>query len=55
MAAIDELIEVVAAGDLDEEIEAVASKGIPAHKVWSNLKSKRLKLIDFLKKLENRN
>ena len=54
LAAIDELIEVVAAGDLDEEIEAVASKGIPAHKVWGNLKSKRLKLMDFLEKLENR-
>ncbi|MBS7805962.1 hypothetical protein KIH24_15415 [Rhizobiales bacterium TNE-4] len=54
LATIDELIEVVASGDLDEEIEAVASKGIPAHKVWYNLKSKRLKLMDFLNKLENR-
>lgn len=55
LTAIDELIEVVSAGDLDEEIEAVASKGIPAHKVWSSLRSKRLKLMDFLKKLEIRN
>lgn len=52
--AIDELIGIVADGELDDKIEAVASKGIPAYDIHRELVSKRLRLNAFLEKLENR-
>ena len=52
---IDELIGIVAEGDLDDEIEAVASKSIAAYKLYPSLRPNKLKLNSFLEKLENRN
>ena len=52
--AIDELIGIVAEGDLDDEIEAVASKSIAAYKLYPSLRPNKLKLNDFLEKIENR-
>ena len=52
--AIDELLGIVAEGDLDDEIEAVASKSIAAYKLYPSLKPNKLKLNDFLEGLRNR-
>jgi hypothetical protein len=52
--AIDELIGIVAEGDLDDEIEAVASKSIAAYKLYPSFRPNKLKLNGFLEGIENR-
>ena len=52
--SIDELIEIVAEGDLDDEIEAVATKSIPVHKIYGSLRPDRSRLNAFFEKLKNR-
>lgn len=52
--AIDELIGIVAEGDLDDEIEAVASRSIAAYKLYPSLMPNKLKLNAFLEKIEIR-
>lgn len=55
VGAIDELIGIVADGELDDKIEAVASKGISASDLNRQLVPKRLRLNAFLEILQNRN
>jgi hypothetical protein len=52
--AIDELIGIVADGELDDEIEVVATKGISAYTIYQSLRPKKLRLNAFLEKFKNR-
>jgi hypothetical protein len=48
------LIGIVADGELDDEIEVVATKGISAYTIYQSLRPKKLRLNAFLEKFKNR-